>query len=132
MPASLLRSDHRDGAISVVDESPDILAISLEGEFDMRDAPRLAEELDRAFEGQKDVILDLSAATFIDSSVIHVLCTAAKATKVGGRTTVLQLGTAPIVERVLEIAAVERLIPRANSRSEAIEIIQGAGAPASS
>jgi hypothetical protein len=36
---------------------------------------------------------------------------------------VLQLGTAPIVERALKIVGIERVLPRAHDREEALRII---------
>jgi anti-anti-sigma factor len=124
MLASRHRSDNRDGAIHVVPEADDIIVLSLEGEFDLRSASALGEELDRVLAHETDVILDLSQATFIDSSVIHVLFRTAQATKESGRTAVLQLATAPLIERAIEIVGMERMLPRAQQRQEAIEIIQ--------
>ena len=43
---------------------------------------------------------------------------------------VLQLGTAAIVERVLELTAIERVLPRAHTRTEAVQMIQQKAAPA--
>jgi len=40
------------------------------------------------------------------------------------QTVILQLGTAPIVERALEIVAIERALPRAHDREEALRMIQ--------
>ena len=37
---------------------------------------------------------------------------------------VLQLATAANVERILEVSGIDQLIPRASSRSRAIQIIQ--------
>jgi hypothetical protein len=37
---------------------------------------------------------------------------------------VLQVGTAAIVERVLELVRIERVLPRAHDRQEAVRIIQ--------
>ena len=70
--------------------------------------------------------MDLSEASFIDSSVIQVLEGAPKAAVDRERTIVLQLGTAAIVERALELAEIERLLPRAYDRQEAVRIIQKA------
>lgn len=124
MPTSPLGSEYRDGAIRVVPEADDILTVCLEGEFDLRSAPMLGEELDRGLESKKDLILDLSQATFVDSSVIQTLFRATRALHGRGQVAVLQLGTTPIVERALEIAGIECVLLRAHSRSEAIEIIR--------
>jgi anti-anti-sigma factor len=122
--ASSLGSLPRDGVIRVVPETDEIVAVHLEGEFDLANAPRLRDELDRALESGSALIVDLSEATFIDSSVINVLLQASRKADARERTMVLQLGTAAIVERVLELARVERVLPRANDRNEAVRMIR--------
>jgi anti-anti-sigma factor len=124
MVASPFDSEHRDGVIRVVPETGEIVALCLEGDFDLTNAPALGDEIDRALERGKGLILDLSEATFIDSSVINVLVRASKAASGREQTVVLQLGTAAIVERVLEITRIEQVLPRAHDRQEAMRIIQ--------
>jgi hypothetical protein len=70
-------------------------------------------------------------ATFIDSSVVHVLVNASKAVTGREHAVVLQLGTAAIVERVLEIAEIESVLPRAHERQEAVRMIQQASSRSS-
>ena len=124
MLASSLGSKHRQGVISVVPETDGIVAVCLKGEFDIATERVLGDQVDRALERGDNLILDLSEATFIDSSVIGVLMRAVKVA--GGRkqTMVLQLGTASIVERVFEITRIEQVLPRAHDRQEAVRMIQ--------
>jgi anti-anti-sigma factor len=124
MPAAPVGSEPGDGVVRVVPETDDIVAVGLEGEFDLGSTPMLREEFDRALQSRKHLIVDLSQTTFIDSSVIHVLFGVAKGVGGSGRTAVLQLGTAPLVERALTIAEIERVMPRVHRREEAIELIQ--------
>jgi len=124
MSASSLGSEQRAGVVRVVPETDEIVAVCLEGDFDLGNAPALGTEVGRALENGNDLILDLSQATFIDSSVVHVLVNASRAAIGSKRAVVLQLGTAPIVERVLEIAEIERVLPRVHERREAVRIIQ--------
>ena len=124
MHASSLGSEHRHGVIRVVPETDEIVAVCLEGEFDLTNAPSFRDEADRALETGDGLIFDLSEATFIDSSVIHVIVRAAEAVNGSHRAVVLQLGTAAIVERALEIANIEQVLPRAHDRQEAVRIIQ--------
>ena len=126
MHASSLGSEQPAGVIRVVPETDEIVAVCLEGDFDLSNAPAFGKEVGRALENGNDLILDLSQATFIDSSVVHVLVNASKAVTGSERAVVLQLGTAAIVERVLEIAQIERVLPRAHHRQEAVRIIQQA------
>ena len=125
MPASsLIGSEHRDGAIRVDSATDGIIAVCLEGDFDLANAPVLSDHIDSALESGNDLILDLSQATFIDSSVINILFRSAKAVAGRDQTVVLQLGTAPIVERVLELVRIEDVLPRAHNRAEALEMIE--------
>lgn len=129
MFASSFVSERRAGGIRVVRETDGILAVCLEGEFDLANAPTLVDQIDLALETGKDLVLDLSEATFIDSSVINVMMRASKAAGERQQTMVLQLGTAAIVERALEIARIELVLTRAHDRQEAVRTIQKRAAP---
>ena len=123
MSASCVDSMHRQGVIRVA-ETDEIGTVCLEGDFDLASAPALGDEVDRALETGNDLIFDLSQATFIDSSVIDVILRAVKAVAGGKQTLVLQLGTTPVVERVLEIVEIEHVLTRAHDRQEAVRLIQ--------
>lgn len=124
MLASSFGSEQGAGAIHVVPERDGIVAVCLEGEFDVGNVSALRDRVDGALASENDLILDLSQATFIDSSVIHVLFDAVRAVDGRDQTMVLQLGTAPIVQRALEIVDIERVLPRAHDREEAVRMIQ--------
>jgi anti-anti-sigma factor len=124
MHASTLGSPYRKEAIHVDLATDGIIAVSLEGEFDLANAPALREQIDSVLETGNDLIVDLSHASFIDSSIIGVLFHGAKAVEGKDQTLVLQLGTAPIVERVLGLVEIERALRRAHTRAEAIQMIQ--------
>ena len=118
------------GELHVVAAADGIAALCLEGEFDLANAPQIIEEGKRLLAEDKQVILDLSEATFIDSSVIQALAhLGAEATK-KGRIAVLQVGTPAIVERVIEISGIDRVIPRTQTRPEAINTIHQLQRPA--
>ena len=124
MFAPAVSSQHHQGVIRVVRETDGIVAVCVKGEFDMANAPTLGDQVDLALETGHDLIVDLSKATFIDSSVISVLMRAVRAAREREQTMVLQLGTAAIVERILEIVKIEQVLPRAHDRQEAVRIIQ--------
>jgi anti-anti-sigma factor len=119
-----LGSDRRLGAVHVVPETDEIVAVCLEGEFDMANTAALVEQLDHALSDNMHLVIDLSQTTFIDSTVINALFHASKVAKTRDRTVVLQLGTAPVVERLIEITDIERVICRATSRADAVQRIQ--------
>ena len=131
MVASPVGSKHPQGVICVVPETDEIVAVCVAGEFDLANAPTLDNEIDRALESANSLILDLSEATFIDSSVIHVVVRASEVAGARKQAVVLQLGTAAIVERFLEIAEIEQVLPRAHDRQEAVRIVRQQAHPAS-
>lgn len=124
MPASHSGSEYPLGTIRVVPETAKIVALCLEGDFDLTNAPALDAQIDLALDRGNDLILDLSEASFIDSSVIHLVARAAQTAQTTEQTVVLQLGTAAIVERVLELSGIEEVLPRAHDRQEALLVIR--------
>ncbi len=124
MSASYLLPEHHDATISVVPQTAEIVALCLEGAFDLLNTPALEAQIHIALDGGDNVILDFSETSFVDSSVIHVLVRAARSARARKQTIVLQRGTAPSVERVLEITKNEHLLPRAHDRKEALGMNQ--------
>jgi anti-anti-sigma factor len=86
--------------------------------------PEILERAERAIEAGKHLIVNLSGATFIDSSTIHALFTANEAAKDAGRAFVLQFGTHASVKRVLAITGADRTLPTARTRKDAVELIR--------
>jgi anti-anti-sigma factor len=98
--------------------------LCLEGEFDRANASRIVEEGERILRDDKHLIVDLSATTFIDSSVVAALFQVATRAIEKRRIAVMQLGTFATVERVLELMEVDHVLPRAKTRPEAIQTVQ--------
>ena len=117
------------GELQVFAETDEIAVLCLEGEFDLANAPQILEEGGRLL-ADKQLILDLSDATFIDASVIDALSRLGTDASKNGRTVVLQLGTAATVERVIQICSIDRVLPRAHTRAEAIDTIRKVQRPA--
>ena len=105
-------------------EADDIVSLYLRGEFDAFNAFEITDHALRALASEKHLVLDLSDTTFIDASVIGALCTIQAAAQDRGRSAVLQLGTEPIVERVISITGVEQVLPRTATRTDAIARIR--------
>src|SRR6186713_122993 len=114
---------NKAGELHVLPETDEITALCLQGEFDLANAPQIIDEGERLLADDRQVILDLSAATFIDCSVIHALLHVEEVARQNDRVVVLQLGTAPIVERVIEITKIDRVLPRVSTRAEALDRI---------
>jgi anti-anti-sigma factor len=112
------------GKVHVRPETDNIVAISLEGEFDRANSFLISEQAEQALDEDKHLILDLSGASFIDSSTIHALVQAQNAAAKQGLVIVLQLGTAATVERALQLSGIDQLVPRAGTRGEAVQTLQ--------
>ena len=112
------------GELHVLAETDQIAALCLQGEFDLANAPQISEEGERLLADDKELILDLTDASFIDSSVIQALFRLAATARRRRRSVVLQLGTAVIVERAIQISGLDRALPRARTRPEALDAIQ--------
>lgn len=111
------------GRIHPRPEGDRIVAICMEGEIDRINAPELLEHAARAIELRRHLVIDLSDATFVDSSAIHALVKVRTNAEKAGCVAVLQMGTAATVERAIEITGLEQVMPRVESRVEAIETI---------
>lgn len=112
------------GVLQAVPATDEIAVLCLEGEFDRASAPRIVEEGECILRDGKHLIVDISATTFIDSSAVGALFDIAAQAEKGRRVAVMQLGTAAIVERVLELMEVDQVLPRAKTRQEAIETVK--------
>ena len=61
------------GELQMFAETDEIAVLCLEGEFDLANAPQILEEGGRLLADDKQLILDLSDATFIDALVIDAV-----------------------------------------------------------
>lgn len=96
--------------IEVRSPQPHTALIVLGGEHDLYSADQLRQTIDMSLSGCDHLIVDLSAAEFIDSTVIGVLVqTMMQASGLGRRFSVV-LGTAPVVERALQVSGVLPLL----------------------
>jgi anti-sigma B factor antagonist len=94
--------------IEVRSSQPGVALVVLAGEHDLYSGDELRQRFEQALACCDHLIVDLSAAEFIDSTIIHVLVqTMRSATELDRKFNVV-LGTAPAVERILEITG---LIP---------------------
>jgi anti-anti-sigma factor len=94
-----------------VEEDGPLLVIRPLGELDLSTAPMLDAELQKAMkDGGSEVILDLSAVTFIDSTGVRLLVIAASRWRHTGKRLRMLRGSAP-VERVLKLSGLHRSLP---------------------
>ena len=115
----------------VLDESADdVIVVVVEGEHDIYTAPTLRERLDEALERRGGVVVDLTAATFVDSSVLGALEDARRRAIESGQGFVVCVGETvePGVQRILDITGLVPVLPVMNARDAAVEAARTNGA----
>ncbi len=84
-------------------ETPAVWAVRPHGEIDVERAPRLAEQFDAVLaRGAKVVVVDLSNASFLDSTGLRVIVRAAERLRERDGQLLLE-GASGAVSRVLEV-----------------------------
>jgi anti-anti-sigma factor len=97
-----------------------VTVLEVRGEHDMATDPGLRAALDDALEGPGGIVVDLSEAEFVDSSVIHALYDARAALEARGRRLVVQIRTASVVLRALELTDLTAVVDIVTDRTEAM------------
>jgi anti-sigma B factor antagonist len=110
------------GEIALDRGNPGLTVITFSGEHDLNTAPDLRERLARAVEDGVGVVVYLSGAAFIDSSIIGALLDARREAHERGQGFAVALsdGAQP-VERVLEVTGLTSAIPVHPNREAALE-----------
>ncbi|HWK29469.1 MAG TPA: STAS domain-containing protein [Solirubrobacter sp.] len=107
----------------VLDDSPeDVVIVVVEGEHDIYTAPTLRERLDEALGRGGGIVVDLTGATFVDSSVLGALLDARRRAIDAGQGYVVCVGKTvePGVQRILDITGLVPVLPVLQGRDEAI------------
>ena len=113
-----------DARTIVLDDSNgDVLVVVVRGEHDIYTAPTLRDRLEEALTADPaGVVVDLSSATFLDSSILGALLEARRQALERGTGYVVCLGERPEpgVERILEITGLVPVFPVVRSHDEAM------------
>lgn len=114
------------GEITVERGDSGVCVVSLTGEHDLSTAPTLRERLEEALEQGDPIVVNLSGAEFIDSSIIGVILDLQRrAADAGvGFATALEDGAAP-VRKVLEVTGLDERLPIRESEREAVDTASG-------
>ncbi len=92
------------------DRTPSRRVVTASGEVDIASAPRLRDALfDAVLDADGDVVVDLTAVTFMDSTGLGVLANAYKRLGSHGRRLVVKSPTKK-VRRVLEVCRLDEVI----------------------
>jgi anti-sigma B factor antagonist len=98
----------------------DTHVIELGGEIDLYTAPELKERMAEIIdEGKTRVVVDLSQATFIDSTTLGVLVGGVKRLRPAGGSLAL-VCTDENITKIFEITGLDRVFPIHASRDEAL------------
>jgi anti-anti-sigma factor len=87
-----------------------VALVQLAGEHDLYSGEELRQSLEQSLAHCDHLIVDLSTAEFIDSTIVAVLIESKKGATELDRKFNVVLGTAPAVERILEVTAVIPLL----------------------
>jgi anti-anti-sigma factor len=97
-----------------------VVVLEFKGEHDLITKAQLAAALARLIRENDHVVVDVTEAQFIDSSFINTLLLANQLASEHDTTFRLQMGTAPIVRRALEISGILDRVSVAYNREGAI------------
>jgi anti-anti-sigma factor len=87
-----------------------VVRVCVIGEVDLCTAPLLEEALVRELDAAPDLLLDLSEVSFIDSSGLHAIVSAARTARASGGTLAVDSPLPSQARRVIEIAGLEELL----------------------
>jgi anti-sigma B factor antagonist len=110
-----------------VDRGDGVAVVVVEGEHDVYTAPTLSEQLEALLEEGLPLVIDLTPATFVDSSVLRVLLEARRRADergIGFAVALDQDGSGP-VRRVLDITGLVPVLPVHSGRADAVEAARG-------
>jgi anti-sigma B factor antagonist len=110
------------GEVVVERREPGVVVVSLTGEHDLTTAPLLRERMEEAIGQDGGVLIDLTQAEFIDSSIIGVVLEIRRRAEEQGIGFAAALeGGDPAVRRVLEVTGLDSNLPVHPSLDAAIE-----------
>jgi anti-sigma B factor antagonist len=105
-----------------------VVIVAVEGEHDIYTASALREQVDDAFRSGTAVVIDLSDATFLDSSILRALLAARNQAEeqASGFAVALDGSKAPAVQRIFEVTGLLEVFPVLLGRKHAVEAARGA------
>lgn len=104
---------------------PEVIGFVLCGEHDADNAANLLETLRTAVEQHDRVLVDVSEALFLDSTIIGALLRASRLAEARSGRLTLVMGTAAIVERALAVSGALAELEWASSVAEALDARPG-------
>lgn len=105
------------------EQAGDAQIISLQGEVDLYTAPEFKQQLLEAIAtGAKEIIVDLSQTTFIDSTTLGILVSGVKRLRsIDGNLSLVS--TNNDINKIFEITGLHRVFPIYSTRQDALDQI---------
>lgn len=121
-----------DGRIAFDQSERDVAFVALEGEHDAYTTRRLEDRLPAMLQEGLAVVVDLSRASFIDSTVVAMLLRAEREANERGSRFLLLMDeqTGPAVRRLFEMSHLTSLFEIASTRAAALEAVHPTSAAA--
>jgi len=109
-----------NGAHRLVRPSPGTVVVEIIGEHDLATHDTIHDLFLKLVESNRLLVVDVTEATFIDSSFLRALVDASKHAEAVGSRLRLQVGTAQIVQTVLEVSGLVDYLDCVDNREEAL------------
>ncbi len=103
-----------------VERRGDVAVLHLLGDHDTCNVEQLRQAIAAPVEAGDGVVVSLMETQFIDSAVVHALCRADQGLRQQGRRLALQVATATLVRRVLEVSGLSSDLPSTGSLEAAL------------
>ncbi len=121
----------RTGELALERSDAGLTVLTISGEHDLSTAPTLRRRIDILLDEGTPTVIDLSPATFIDSSILGVILDGRRrAAEAGVGLAVFHEDGADAVDRVLEVTGLRTELPVHTRREAAFAEVSGSGEPA--
>ena len=118
----------RTGELALERNDSGLAVLTISGEHDLSTAPNLRRRIDNLLDEGTATVIDLSPATFIDSSILGVILDGRRrAGEADIGFAVVHANGADAVDRVLEVTGLRAELPVHARREEAFTEVSGSG-----
>jgi anti-sigma B factor antagonist len=120
----------RTGELALERNDSGLAVLTISGEHDLSTAPTVRRRIDNLLDEGATTVVDLSPATFIDSSILGVILDGRRRADAAGiGFAVVHANGADAVDRVLEVTGLRAELPVHARREEAFDEVSGSGKP---
>jgi anti-sigma B factor antagonist len=120
----------RTGELALERNDAGMAVLTISGEHDLSSAPNLRRRLSSLLDQNTATIVDLSPATFVDSSILGVILDCRRrAGEAGIGFAIVHASGTDAVDRVLEVTGLRAELPVHARREEAFAEVSGSGKP---